>query len=424
LLAWQAVFTRLLGETDQAEELLRKSLILLERSVLSERDTRPERAFSLLKLGELLLDADRVKAKGAYAQSADLYRELDDRWGLARALSGLSGIAENADNFLKAQDLAKESLRLARAEGDQAGMVDALFWLSIVASHLGQYERGEHFAREMNTVCQEMGGPMNVAWGYAILGAQLVNLGKSAEASRLLEESLALAQDLGWQRGVGWCTLMLGQLAMHQGFYGQARPLGEAALSVYSGLGNRWGTARSLLFLGQLAVAVGAHGEAQAHLQRSLILYQELGQRTELALSLVALAHAERGLDQTRGAWEYLREVLQIAREVRSHHLPVAALPALALFLADRGEIERAMALCSSASRFPPLTHSSWHEDVERSKIVAAAGALPPDIVTAAKERGQAGDVWATMEALLAELEAALEAEPEGPLDSETEPGQ
>jgi len=404
VMAWEGVFRRPLGETERAEQLLRQSLVLLEQSTIAGQDTRPERAFSLLQLGELLLDANRGQASEAYARSLYLYRELNDRWGIARALSGLSGIAENADQFAKAKQLAEESLTLARSLDDRAGTAEALRWLSVVAGHLGHWEECERLIREFNAVRQEMGGPTNMASGECMLGAQLVSLGKFAEARPLLEASLAVFEDLGLRRGVAWCSLFLGYIEMHRGSYEQARPLGEVALNVYRGLGNRWGTARSLLFLSQIALAEGAYSQAQEQLQTSTAHYRELRQRAELGEALVALAYAARGLGQMPQAWRHMSEALQIAAEIRSHSLPIAVLPALALFLTDEGETERALEIHALASCYPLATDSRWYEDVAGREIAAAAEALPAEVVAVAQERGRARDLEATVEELLAEL--------------------
>jgi hypothetical protein len=58
------------------------------------------------------------------------------------------------------------------------------------------------------------------------------------------------------------------------------------------------------------------------------------------------------------------------------------------------------------ASRYPHVANSRWFEDVAGKHIAAAAG-LPSDVFAAAQERGQARDLWATVEELLAELEKA-----------------
>ena len=80
------------------------------------------------------------------------------------------------------------------------------------------------------------------------------------------------------------------------------------------------------------------------------------------------------------------------------------ALPALALLLADEGQIERAVELYALALRYPFVANSRWFEDVAGNQIRAAAATLPEADVTAAKDRGQARDLHATVAELLVEL--------------------
>ena len=53
LLTWQAAFSRALGQTERANQLLQESLGLLRRSELEGQDTRAEEAFALLEMGQI-----------------------------------------------------------------------------------------------------------------------------------------------------------------------------------------------------------------------------------------------------------------------------------------------------------------------------------------------------------------------------------
>jgi hypothetical protein len=90
--------------------------------------------------------------------------------------------------------------------------------------------------------------------------------------------------------------------------------------------------------------------------------------------------------------------------EIRSSLHVLTVLPMAALFLADQGEVERAVEIYALASRYPFVANSRWFEDVAGQHIAAAARALPPDIVASAQDRGRARDLWATVEELAAEL--------------------
>jgi hypothetical protein len=132
-----------------------------------------------------------------------------------------------------------------------------------------------------------------------------------------------------------------------------------------------------------------------------------MGQREELAVALATLACAERALDHQAQAWQFLHEALGIGAEIGSKDLsllPVVALPAIALLLADQGEVERAVELYALALRHPLVARSRWYHDLFELPITEAAAALPPGSVQAAEERGCSRDVKATLSELLAAL--------------------
>ena len=79
-------------------------------------------------------------------------------------------------------------------------------------------------------------------------------------------------------------------------------------------------------------------------------------------------------------------------------------LVAASRMFSDLGEIERAVELYALASRYPFVANSRCFEDVAGSQMAAQASTLPETVVAAAKERGQARDLHATVAELLAEL--------------------
>ena len=66
--------------------------------------------------------------------------------------------------------------------------------------------------------------------------------------------------------------------------------------------------------------------------------------------------------------------------------------------------MERAVELYALVSRYPFVAKSPWFEVVFGRQIDAIAASLPPEVVAAARERGRARDLHATVAELLAEL--------------------
>jgi len=72
--------------------------------------------------------------------------------------------------------------------------------------------------------------------------------------------------------------------------------------------------------------------------------------------------------------------------------------------LAAVGQIERAVEIYALAAQNPFVASSRWFKDVVGNQISTLAATLPEAVATAARERGQARDLDATVIGLLSEL--------------------
>jgi predicted ATPase len=405
IMTWQSFFSRALGSTEFARQLLQQSLVLLEEPELATQDTRPEEASVLLQMGRVMPDSDREEARRLYEQSLALYQAVGDRWGMASALRALGWVAENLATYGEAERLCKESLAIRRALGGQRGIASSLISLGSIAVHQGQLEEAERLIRGSIAICQEIGDQAGIASGLANLGVTLLFLGKSAEARSALQESVAIYNDLGFRDGLVLSNIWLSVTEMQLGRYEQTRAQARANLVLAREIGYGRGIGYSLLVLGGVALVEEAYAEAQQLFQESIVVYREVGQLDELGWVLASLGHAARGLGDIPRMGQHLYEALRTTAEIRAFTPLMTALPAMALLLAEQGEKERAVELYALASRYPFVANSHWLEDVAGRHIAAVAATLPPDVVAAAQERGKARDLDSTVAELLEELE-------------------
>jgi hypothetical protein len=134
-------------------------------------------------------------------------------------------------------------------------------------------------------------------------------------------------------------------------------------------------------------------------------IFRALGQKDQLSAALASLGHSARGLGKLAEAQQYLVEALQTTTEIGAFLPLLFAIPLASLLAADRGEKERAVGLYALASRYSFVANSCWCDDVFGRHISSVAGTLPSDVVTAAQERVETRDFWATAKELLAEME-------------------
>jgi hypothetical protein len=85
----------------------------------------------------------------------------------------------------------------------------------------------------------------------------------------------------------------------------------------------------------------------------------------------------------------------------------------MSLWLVDKGRTEQAIELYALASLYPHIANSRWFEDVVGRWVTAAAAhpqGVPPQVVSAAQERGRASDLWDTAAQLATEMASPMSA--------------
>jgi len=403
-LAWQGVFTRLMGYAGLAGPILDRSIPFLDALESSGQDARAERAFVLLEMGRQAFDLDRARAQDCLEQSLDLYQALNDRWGVADTLYTLGWLAEGLGNYDRAKRMLSESLSIRQALGDKQGTANALALLGLVALRVGQLDQGENLIRRSVALLREMGERVGLADGLHYLGYAAFLQGRFEPGIALQEECLTIANDLalGHQRGMALQALatyyaMLGQ-------YEQARAQATTGLAHARALGDGYVIGATCSVLGFVSLAHEDYADAQRWFEQSLAAYQEVAQKDGQSWSLTYLGCAAQGLGDLVQARQHLYEALRLGVEANAF-LPITiSLSGIALLLAHKGDLEVAIELWTLLSRYPLISAGQLFEDTVGRKLADAAAALPPETVAAAEERGLARHLNTTAAEMLAKL--------------------
>ncbi len=151
-------------------------------------------ALHFLGAASLLYEEDATTGERLLPESVACFRETDDRWGLALALSGLGVLGVATMRLDEARESLEESRRLFRELGDTWG-------LARVLNHLGEVARAE---------------------------------GNDAQARAFYEEALVYYTDLGYKTMVATVLQNLGYLAQREGdlrrgvaYFAEANELGR-----------------------------------------------------------------------------------------------------------------------------------------------------------------------------------------------------
>jgi predicted ATPase/class 3 adenylate cyclase len=206
------------------------------------------RAKSLDALAFIYISVGRGPDAYKYAeQSIALYRQLDDKSGLASALLVASLSLESAGQLDQAETALKEALALARSEENG-------FVISWVLNTLAR-------------VTARLHGDMQAAWD-------------------LTEEALRLANDaeMVWQ--VADVYEMRGYLAAHSGRYEEARLWFEKAMDAFRDVGADFSVLLNKSNLAHLERQFGHHQQALERYRETIVGFHDVGQLGAVAHQL------------------------------------------------------------------------------------------------------------------------------------------
>jgi hypothetical protein len=139
-----------------------------------------------------------------------------------------------------------------------------------------------------------------------------------------------------------------------------------------------------------------------------------MGVRDQFAGPLASLGYVQGRLGKRPEARRHLAEALRTGLDTGGVAWLPEYLTAVAAFLATEGldapgddALENkvmAVELYALASTAPSVSNSCWFHKVAGKHVAAVADTLPPQAVTAAKERGRARDLWGAAEEMLEDL--------------------
>jgi|GEM_PF-1570251 len=306
-------------------------------------------------------------------------------------------------HYAQAEERAEASLAIYRPLGNLRGQMHPLNVLSWINQPWGRLEDAERLRRQVLDLSQQLGDRSVMVDQMANLAFTLQWRGKLDEAHQRAADSLALCLELGQREVEGYARLAVCWSLLHTGEYEAACQEGNLALALTREAGVHGVEASVHYSLACLALNTGDFQAACAAFAESRRLYEEV-QDNYLGLALPGPGYVACLERRCADARPYFVEALQFALTLRDYLYLIVALPGVALYFGLTDELVRAAEIWALAMDQPFVANSKWHADVVGQPLDAAAAALAPDDRRAARERGQALDLWRTAEALLLEL--------------------
>jgi tetratricopeptide (TPR) repeat protein len=303
----------------------------------------------------------------------------------------------------------KASLELRQAQGDWRGQANALAYLGFITAQFSdQVEAAERLARQSLEIRDQIGDRLFLSEGLFDLAGVCGLIGKFAEALPLYLKAIAIQDELGIRpESYVLSHINLSLVETNLGHYDQARRRLRVNLALAQTGEYQYAVGLARFLLGLIDLATDRPDEAGARLAESCAVFEQLGVASEeiIVRAMLGLAACRSG--QLAQAQQHLIQSLQAFTKPQGMIVVNSILSAAAYLLAAQGRSACALEIDALATRHPYVANSRWYKDVVASQLEAAAATLPPDVVTAAKERGRVRDLWATIEALPAEFKSS-----------------
>ncbi len=157
----------------------------------------PDRARGLSCVGNLAwTQNDYAEARRRFEEALGIFRELDDRNGVARALASLGLVTSFQGDHAAARRFFEEALARFRELGDPLGTQKTLSNLGIVMRSVGELETAKRLQRESLAISRQLGNTRSIGISNYNLAVIALQVGDLDEARVHMREAIQVGQDL------------------------------------------------------------------------------------------------------------------------------------------------------------------------------------------------------------------------------------
>jgi predicted ATPase/tetratricopeptide (TPR) repeat protein len=171
----------------------------------------------------------------------------------AKALNGAGVLAGNQGDLARQTSIVEEGLKLYRELDDKPGIAQSINNLGSIAYSQGDYPQAEAFYSESLGIRREINDLWGVANSLNNLGSVAFSQGDCDRSIALHSESLALREQLGDKRGISMSMNNMGEVSQQQEDYPRAAALYGQSLNLRRELGDRFFIVSSLHNLAEVA---------------------------------------------------------------------------------------------------------------------------------------------------------------------------
>ena len=210
-----------------------------------------------------------------YADAGELYEQVGDRNGYAKAQLNLGRLSTSAGRFAEAETQLQNALATFEEIGNTAGQTDAVNDTGVLWERQGRYDEALDYYRQALRLRLDAGDRLKAAESYHNVGYVHLNMANYSDAVLNLEQALGIYGELSNTYGTMVVQQTRAGVHMARGDWDEAAKDLSSALTTSRELQTPLVGAASHGELARLAAAQGRYAEALDGVDKALAVVEE-----------------------------------------------------------------------------------------------------------------------------------------------------
>ncbi len=287
---------------------------------------------------------DLLEALEKFELALELFRQSEDRSGIARATSAIAMCNKRMGYLEQAAEEQEYSISLFRELGDTQNIARALFGLASTMHLLGRYDEGLEILEEALQLARDESIKTVEANILSQIGVLQQLLKQNEKALQSQQAALILSREVGYRSGELTALNSMCNVLHRMFRYDEARKIGLEALEASRELGVRRTEANVLNGLGLIELGEKRYQEAYDYFGKSLEAHRKIMNKPGQAAVFWNLGLAAFDLLRFEDGMDYCSKSIELYREIGNRKRVAVKLPIHSMTLTEMGRVNEALA--------------------------------------------------------------------------------
>ncbi len=261
---------------------------------------------------------DYAKSMESHKRSLFLMKEIDDKKGIASALSNIGVLYKIQGDFTTAIDYYTQGLKIKEGLGDKKGIAISYNNIGNIYSNLGDYKHAIDYFNKGLVIWEELKDKKGISGSLNNIGMIYFGNKDNVKALDNYTRSLKIREETDDKPGVAKSLGSIGSLYFSEKEYGKAIENYSRALKINEEIGDKQGIANANANIGGIYLIQNDYSKAISYSNKGLLIAQKIGAILEVQAASENLYIAFKKIGKGKEALEMHELFIQMRDSINS----------------------------------------------------------------------------------------------------------